>query len=69
MQDYLTCGFIASMGSITKRASLYLILLAGIISSLVTILSKHLSYFQACGKQSESFYLLLCSSSYYGARP
>jgi hypothetical protein len=34
MQDYLAYGFIASVGSITKRASLYSILLAVIISSL-----------------------------------
>ena len=32
IQGYLACGFIASAGSITKRASLYLILLAAIIS-------------------------------------
>jgi hypothetical protein len=34
MQGYLACAFIASTGSITKRASLYSILLAVIISSL-----------------------------------
>ena len=34
MQGYLTYGFNASAGGITKRASLYLILLAVIISSL-----------------------------------
>ena len=34
MQGYLACGFIASTGSITKRASLYSISLAVIISSL-----------------------------------
>ena len=33
------------------------------------ILSKHLSYFQACGKQSEPFYHLSYCSSYYSARP
>ena len=33
-QGYLACGFIVSVGSITKRASLYSILLAVIISSL-----------------------------------
>ena len=33
MQGYLACGFIASVGSITKRASLYSILLAASISS------------------------------------
>ena len=46
---------IASAGSITKRVSLYSISLTVIISSLTTILCKHLCYFQACGKQSEPF--------------
>ena len=34
MQGYLVCGFIASAGSITKRASLYLIFISSCISSL-----------------------------------
>ena len=60
---------IASAGSITKRASLYSILLAVILSSLTNLLCKHLYYFQAGGKQSMQLYLLPCSSTYYGARP
>ena len=34
MQGYLACGFIASAGSITKRASLYSIFISSRISSL-----------------------------------
>ena len=59
---------IASAGSITKCVSLYSISLAVIISSLTIILCKHLCYFQAGDKQSEPFFHLSYSSSYYGAR-
>ena len=53
MQGYLACGFIAYAGSITKRASLYSIFISGRISSLITILCKHMCYFQAGDKQSD----------------
>ena len=68
MQGYLACGFIASSWSITKRASLYLILLAFIISSLTNHSMQAHVHFQADGKESDSFYYLSFFSSYYGAR-
>ena len=53
MQDYIACGFIASVESITKSASLYSIFISSVLVHYVTILYKHLCYFQAGGKQSD----------------
>ena len=51
MQGYLAYGFIAFAGSITKRTSLYSIFISSALVHLLTILCKHLYYFQAGGKQ------------------
>ena len=68
MQGYLACGFIASTGSITKCASLYSIFISIALIRYITILCKHLCYFQAGGKQSDFLFPSSIFSSYYGAK-
>ena len=70
MQGYLADGFIVSAGSITKRVSLYSVFISSALVHLLTILCKHLCYFQAGGKQSEFLFPFHLSSfsSYYDAK-
>ena len=53
----------------TNSGSLFMLLLIAVLVSYLSILCKHMFYFQAGVEQSVPFHHLLAFSSYYDAKP
>ena len=67
MQSFMVAGFLFTKSN-TNSVSLFMLLLIAVLISYISILCKHMFYFQVRVEQSVSFHHLSSFSSYYDAR-